>query len=236
MRRGPGSDPPASQHPIVTVAVLGILIIGVAALAISLQNAVNAPGSGPTPSPPPAWTPPRCQGVSFGPPLLPQGGSQGVRHFAAAPAMQIKLDKKYLVSILTRKGRVELCLDPALAPETVNNFVFLTRNKFYDGLTFHRVEPGFVIQGGDPQGDGSGGPGYMIKDEPVRGDYIDGAVAMANAGPNTTGSQFFIDIDDNRAKLTKLYNLFGVVSKGLSVAKKVAVGDVMQSVTVQEQQ
>ncbi len=150
--------------------------------------------------------------------------------------MQIDLNKKYLVRIKTLKATIELCLDPPLAPQTVNNFVFLARNKFYDGLTFHRVEPGFVIQGGDPKGDGSGGPGYTIAEEPVKGEYIDGAVAMAKAqAAHSTGSQFFIDIDDNRAKLSKLYSLFGFVSKGLDAAKKIAVGDVMQTVSVQEQ-
>jgi cyclophilin family peptidyl-prolyl cis-trans isomerase len=216
----------------------GGLIALLVALAFAVQQAANAPGSGPTPTPPPApaWTPPDCSNAEFGAPLAAQPGKQGVRTFPEAPAMQIDVNKKYLVRIKTLKATIELCLDPQLAPQTVNNFVFLARNKFYDGLTFHRVEPGFVIQGGDPKGDGSGGPGYTIAEEPVKGEYIDGAVAMAKAqAPHTTGSQFFIDIDDNRAKLSKLYSLFGVVSKGLDVAKTIAVGDVMQTVSVQEQ-
>jgi len=219
----------------VTIGVLAILGGAVVALAVIVQQAVNAPGSGPTPTPGPAWTPPRCEGAQFGSALAPQAGSAGVRQFTAPPSMQVKLDRKYRVQIRTAKGTIELCLDPQLAPQTVNSFVFLARNRFYDGLTFHRVEPGF-IQGGDPKGDGTGGPGYTVPDEPVKGEYVDGAVAMANAGKNTTGSQFFIDIDDNRPKLQKTFNLFGIVSSGQDVAKKIARGDVMQTVTVQEQQ
>ncbi len=220
----------------VTIGVLAVLAGAIVVFAVIVQQAVNAPGSGPTPTPGPEWTPPRCEGAQFGPPLAPQAGSAGVRQFAALPPMQVKLDKKYRVKIQTARGIIELCLDPQLAPQTVNSFVFLARNRFYDGLTFHRVEPGFVIQGGDPKGDGTGGPGYTVPDEPVKGEYVDGAVAMANAGKNTTGSQFFIDIDDNRPKLQKTFNLFGIVSSGLDAAKKIARGDVMQSVTVQEQQ
>ena len=97
---------------------------------------------------------------------------------------------------------------------TVNHFVVQARDGFYDGLTFHRVVPGFVIQGGDPDGSGRGGPGYKFADEPVKGEYTLGAVAMANAGPDTNGSQFFICIDDCRDKLQPLYNLFGHVTSG----------------------
>jgi cyclophilin family peptidyl-prolyl cis-trans isomerase len=125
-------------------------------------------------------------------------------------------------------------LDPGLAPTTVNHFVSQARDGFYDGLMFHRVVPGFVIQGGDPEGTGRGGPGYRFDDEPVRGDYTLGAVAMANAGPNTNGSQFFICIDDCRDKLQPLYNLFGYVTEGMDVALAIQVGDKMNRVTVTE--
>ncbi len=125
-------------------------------------------------------------------------------------------------------------LDPQLAPTSVNNFVGLARQGYYDGLTFHRVVPEFVIQGGCPEGTGRGGPGYKFDDEPVQGEYTPGAVAMANAGPNTNGSQFFICIDDCTRKLSKDYNLFGYVVSGLDVAQATEVGDVMQSVVVEE--
>jgi len=125
-------------------------------------------------------------------------------------------------------------LDPQLAPKSVNNFVGLARQGFYDGLTFHRVVPGFVIQGGCPEGSGRGGPGYKWADEPVKAEYTLGAVAMANAGKNTNGSQFFITIDDCTRKLTKDYNLFGYVVEGIDVAQATQVGDVMQTLTIEE--
>jgi peptidyl-prolyl cis-trans isomerase B (cyclophilin B) len=153
---------------------------------------------------------------------------------ASPPPMSIDTDTLYRVTITTDRGPIVMDLDPQLAPTTVNNFVHQARAGFYDGLTFHRVVPGFVIQGGDPEGTGRGGPGYKFEDEPVKGEYTDGAVAMANAGPDTNGSQFFICIDDCRTKLTPNYNLFGYVTEGLDVAKATQVGDVMQSVTVEE--
>jgi cyclophilin family peptidyl-prolyl cis-trans isomerase len=150
------------------------------------------------------------------------------------PTPQTDPDTIYQVTIATDRGEIVLELDPRLAPETVNNFVGLARQGYYDGLTFHRVVPGFVIQGGCPEGSGRGGPGYRFADEPVRGDYTVGAVAMANSGPDTNGSQFFICIDDCRRKLDPLYNLFGYTIDGLDIAQSVQVGDVMRSVTITE--
>src|SRR5487761_910773 len=111
--------------------------------------------------------------------------------------------KRYTATITTDRGDIVIALDPARAPKSVNNFVFLAKDGFYDGLTFHRVVDGFVIQGGCPEGSGRGGPGYRFEDEPVVGEYIEGSVSMANAGPNTNGSQFFISTADNRSALTK---------------------------------
>jgi len=148
--------------------------------------------------------------------------------------MQIDTGKIFQVTIETDRGPIVMELDPGLAPTTVNHFVSLARDGFYDGLTFHRVVPEFVIQGGDPEGTGRGGPGYRWADEPVKGEYTLGAVAMANAGPDTNGSQFFICIDDCRRKLQPLYNLFGYVIDGMDVAQSIQVGDVMRSVTVTE--
>jgi cyclophilin family peptidyl-prolyl cis-trans isomerase len=140
----------------------------------------------------------------------------------------------YEVTLDTSRGTIVMDLDPRLAPVTVNHFVSQARNGFYDGLTFHRVVPEFVIQGGDPEGTGRGGPGYRFADEPVKGEYTLGAVAMANAGPDTNGSQFFICIDDCRSKLQPLYNLFGYVTTGIDVAQGVKVGDKINSATVNE--
>ncbi len=153
---------------------------------------------------------------------------------AEPPEFEIDPKSNYEVTIETPKGRIVMELDPRLAPNTVNNFVALARRGYYDGLTFHRVVPDFVVQGGCPQGTGTGGPGYKFADEPVQGEYTLGAVAMANAGPNTNGSQFFITIDDCRRKLSKDYNLFGYVTEGIDVAQSIDVGDTMNSVTVEE--
>jgi len=154
---------------------------------------------------------------------------------AQPPEQQIDNDNLYRTTITTDRGTIVMELDPQMAPQTVNNFVGLARQGYYDGLTFHRVVPEFVIQGGCPEGTGRGGPGYRFDDEPVRGDYTLGAVAMANAGPNTNGSQFFMCIDDCTRKLSKDYNLFGYVVDGIDFAQATQVGDVMRSVVVEEQ-
>lgn len=153
---------------------------------------------------------------------------------ARPPEHQIDESKIYRATITTDRGTIVAELDPRLASRSVNNFVGLARQGFYDGLTFHRVVPEFVIQGGDPKGDGTGGPGYKFGDEPVQAEYHLGAVAMANAGPDTNGSQFFVCIDDCTRKLSKDYNLFGYVVEGIDVAQAVQVGDVMRSVEVEE--
>jgi cyclophilin family peptidyl-prolyl cis-trans isomerase len=153
---------------------------------------------------------------------------------ASAPPFEIDPAAKFEVTIGTAKGDIVMLLDAGLAPNTVNNFVHQARNGFYTGLTFHRVVPGFVIQRGDPKGTGTGGPGYQFADEPVQGAYTLGAVAMANAGPNTNGSQFFICVEDCQDKLQPLYNLFGYVTSGIEVAQAIAVGDKMDTVTVTE--
>ncbi len=146
----------------------------------------------------------------------------------------IDQDATYRVTISTDRGEIVMDLDPKLAPRTVANFVGLARDGYYDGLTFHRVVNEFVIQGGCPDGNGTGGPGYQFDDEPVLGEYTLGAVAMANAGPNSNGSQFFVCIDDCTSKLSKDYNLFGHTTSGVDVAQAIEVGDVMNSVKVEE--
>jgi peptidyl-prolyl cis-trans isomerase B (cyclophilin B) len=150
------------------------------------------------------------------------------------PESQIDPAKVYRVTVTTDRGTLVMDLDPQLAPNTVNNFVGLARQGYYDGLTFHRVVPDFVVQGGCPEGSGRGGPGYKFADEPVQGDYTQGAVAMANAGPDTNGSQFFICLDDLSGRLPKQYNLFGHVTAGLDTVLAVGRGDVMNSVTIEE--
>jgi cyclophilin family peptidyl-prolyl cis-trans isomerase len=157
------------------------------------------------------------------------GASTGTRtSWSSPPAMSITTSHSYTATITTNMGVIVIALEPKAAPKTVNNFVFLSRQRFYDGLTFHRAVPGFVIQGGDPAGNGTGGPGYEFADELPKGSnaYPPGAVAMANSGPNTNGSQFFI-VTGDASGLSNSYSRFGKVVKGLDVARRIAaLGDV----------
>jgi len=130
--------------------------------------------------------------------------------------------------IETNMGSFTIELLPAEAPLAVNNFVCLARAGFYDNTPIHRIVAGFVIQGGDPTGTGSGGPGYRFNDEPVNLDYEKGTVAMANAGPNTNGSQFFVVLENLTGRLPKNYTLFGKVSEGMDVVD--ALGNVATKV------
>ena len=139
------------------------------------------------------------------------------------PSMFINTHAFYCVGINTNRGLIVVELDPQYAPVTVNNFVFLAENHFYDGLKFHRVVPGFVIQGGDPTGTGRGGPGYKFQDEPVKRSYKAGTVAMANSGPNTNGSQFFICLED-QPRLPGLYTIFGDTVSGMDVVRSIRPG------------
>jgi cyclophilin family peptidyl-prolyl cis-trans isomerase len=140
--------------------------------------------------------------------------------FTEYPEMTIDPAKKYTATMETSCGKIEIELDPKAAPKTVNSFVFLARQKFFDGLTFHRVVKDFVIQGGDPQGTGQGGPGYEFEDELPQDGYRIGSLAMANSGPNTNGSQFFIVTGNEGAQLPSKYNRFGQVTSGVEIAQK----------------
>ncbi len=148
---------------------------------------------------------------------------QKITHtYSKEPAMSIDQQKVYCAGINTNRGLIVVELDPTQAPHTVNNFVFLAQHHYFDGLKFHRVLPGVIIQSGDPQGDGSGGPGYTINDEPIKGNYTAGTIAMAKtSAPNSAGSQFFINLADNSNTFPKSYTIFGHVVQGLDVAKKV---------------
>jgi peptidyl-prolyl cis-trans isomerase B (cyclophilin B) len=154
------------------------------------------------------------------------------KRYSAPPAMQIETNRTYKAVIKTNKGDIHLLLNPAEAPMTVNNFVTLARDGFYDGIRFHRVVPHFVIQAGDPTGTGAGGPGYKFKDEPVKRSYRAGTLAMANAGPNTNGSQFFICIED-QPNLPANYTIFGDTTSGMDVVRNIRQGDVIETITVE---
>jgi cyclophilin family peptidyl-prolyl cis-trans isomerase len=146
---------------------------------------------------------------------------------ASAPEMEIDTKKSYSAVFKTDMGEITVELNAKETPITVNNFVHLARNNFYDNTVFHRTISGFMIQGGDPKGDGTGGPGYKFADEPFEGEYTRGTIAMANSGPNTNGSQFFIMHQDY--PLPKNYVIFGKVTKGLDVVDKIANATVKQN-------
>jgi peptidyl-prolyl cis-trans isomerase B (cyclophilin B) len=160
---------------------------------------------------------------------------QMAKQYSSPPAMTIDPNKTFVATFDTSKGKIVVDLFPKDAPKTVNNFVFLAREKFYDGTKFHRVIENFMIQGGDPEGTGRGGPGYRFEDEfknnPRK--HKVGSLSMANAGPNTNGSQFFIthiatDWLDGK------HTVFGQVREGQDVVNKVAGGDTLKSVTIEE--
>ena len=135
---------------------------------------------------------------------------------------QLEEGKTYTATLETSHGNIQVEFFADDAPKTVNNFVSLAKEGFYDGTPFHRIVKGFVVQGGDPTGTGTGGPGFKFEDEPVKKDYEAGTLAMANAGPNTNGSQFFIVLEDLRGRLPKNYTIFGKVTDGMDVVKSMA--------------
>jgi len=155
----------------------------------------------------------------------PFDGSAPVsQKFSSAPEMGIDTSKRYTATMDTSMGTMVIALDAINAPLTVNNFVFLALNHYYEGVIFHRIINGFMCQGGDPTGTGTGGPGYRFNDEPVKQRYQLGSIAMANAGPNTNGSQFFLISGASGVGLPPQYNHFGQIVKGLEVL------DAMQAV------
>jgi peptidyl-prolyl cis-trans isomerase B (cyclophilin B) len=157
------------------------------------------------------------------------------KQWGSAPETQIDPKKVYRVTIETNRGIIELELAPQHAPKTVNNFVFLVREGFYDGVIFHRVISDFVIQGGDPTGTGRGGPGYQFEDE-LKGNPLKherGAISMANSGPNTNGSQFFIT-HSPQPHLNGKHTVFGKVVNGHEVVDAIQQGDRMERVSVLE--
>ena len=140
-----------------------------------------------------------------------------MQKFSQAPELGIDTSKRYTATMETSLGTIVIALDAINAPKSVNNFVFLAAQHYYDGVIFHRIINGFMCQGGDPTGTGTGGPGYRFEDEPVKQKYQIGSVAMANAGPNTNGSQFFLVSGQSGVQLPPQYNHFGQIVKGLEV-------------------
>jgi cyclophilin family peptidyl-prolyl cis-trans isomerase len=166
------------------------------------------------------------------------------KQYPQAPEMRIDSKKRYTAILSTPRGDIEIELYADRAPRTVNNFVFLARERFYDGVTFHRVIPGFMAQGGDPTGTGTGGPGYRFEDEfhPTLRHDGPGVLSMANAGPHTNGSQFFITLEAT-PHLDGRHSVFGRVVKGLDALNKIAPrdpgraaspGDAIRSIEIRE--
>jgi peptidyl-prolyl cis-trans isomerase B (cyclophilin B) len=159
------------------------------------------------------------------------------KQYSAAPEMSIDPSKKYSATIETTRGSIECDLFSQEAPNTVNNFVFLARDSFYNGTKFHRVIANFMIQGGDPTGSGMGGPGYKFGDEVGPGRvphrHAKGSLSMANAGPNTNGSQFFIT-HGPQPHLDGKHTVFGHVTQGQDVVDAIQQGDVINSITINE--
>ena len=227
-RPAPGYKPPARgvrRYPWATAIIL-LLIVGAVASAYYFHVGPFALPAKPVAKKPVITSP--CLKIvksltDTAPAPSAADSKKIVRSYKAAPPMTINTKKVYCAGINTNRGLIVLELDPNLAPQTVNNFVYLAQKHFYDGLTFHRVVPKFIIQSGDPKGDGTGGPGYKIPAEPVKTSYTAGCVAMAKQSNETvnSGSQFFICIADDTSALTKEYNLFGRVVQGLDIAQKI---------------
>jgi len=153
--------------------------------------------------------------------------------YSTPPPMTIDTSKQYTATIETEKGNLVLELFASDVPVTVNNFVFLAREGFYDGTTFHRVIPDFMAQGGDPTGTGTGGPGYKFADEFTKHTHVTGALSMANSGPNTNGSQFFITYAP-QPHLDGKHSVFGQLVDGMDVLKAIKNGDAVVRITIEE--
>jgi cyclophilin family peptidyl-prolyl cis-trans isomerase len=216
--------PPTTLQATADSATVGPGLVVRTAPAVSAT--CKTPASGPTGT---GATPASGNAVSIVPapahvpfPNL-NGTSPRYTKFSSAPPFCLTASKTYTASVQTDIGTFTVELLPKYAPVTVNNFVFLAGYHYYDGITFHRVIPGFMIQGGDPTASGSGGPGYTFKDElpSASSAYGTGALAMANSGANTNGSQFFIVVPGGGSSLSPSYSVFGQVTSGMNIVEKI---------------
>ena len=198
----------------------------------SLSFIFNNPSQTPTPNQAGQTTDSKAGPAQPAPTELPLEKNKKLAQFPGILKPEILANKKTVMQ--TNKGIIEIQIYPE-ASMAASNFILLAANGFYDGLKFHRVESNFVIQGGDPLGNGTGGPGYSFADEAITKEYLKGTVAMANAGPNTNGSQFFILLADH-PELPKNYTIFGQVIAGMDIVEKIAVGDIIQKAVIQNLQ
>jgi cyclophilin family peptidyl-prolyl cis-trans isomerase len=218
---------------LAVVLVVGLFLYGKATAEdddsdedVSAEETTSTSAEDATPAtvdvtlPPPGET---VEGDTACPPA--DGSAPRTTTFAQPPPMCIDAARTYTAEVVTSKGSFTITLDDEAAPQTVNNFVVLARYHLYDGLAFHRIIPGFVIQTGDPVGPepGQGGPGYAIPDELPTGDspYVEGTVAMANSGPDTGGSQWFVVVGDGGQQLQPNYAAFGQVTSGIEVVRAI---------------
>ncbi len=210
------------------VVITLVFVVGVFILGGCSGKTTPTPAALPPTSPPPVITP-----------------AAAPKKYSAPPPMSIDPNKSYTATFKMESGDIVVELFAADAPKTVNNFVFLAREGFYDGTTFHRVIPGFMAQGGDPTGTGRGGPGYSFEDEFSKRTHGVGTLSMANAGPNTNGSQFFITYSP-QSPLDGKHSVFGHVIEGKDVLDKIRPrdpnrapafeGDTIISITIEEGQ
>ncbi len=210
------------------IRALMVLLLAVAILATGCSTGVtNTPASKPTAAPTPTG--------KTTPTSAPTPAPTQITHktWSAPPPMTIDETKNYTAVIEMEKGNLTLELFAADVPVTVNNFVFLAREGYYDNTTFHRVIPDFVAQGGDPTGTGRGGPGYEFSDEFTEHTHVTGALSMANAGPDTNGSQFFITYAPQH-HLDGKHSVFGQLIEGMDVLKKLSPGDKVIRVIIEE--
>ena len=220
------------------VLLIGAVVIWLVARPGQAASPTPTPSPSPTatliPSPTPNPSPVATEASGTTEPSTAERNNM----YSEPPEMQIDPSTSYEATIATAKGDIVVTLDADAAPQTVNNFVFLAREGFYDGLTFHRVDPGFVIQGGDPLGTGRGGPGYRVPAE-IGLEHVKGAIAMARQGDQvnperaSSGSQFYITLAET-PHLDGAYTVFGEVVEGMDVVESIEVGDVIESVTIEE--
>ncbi|MDA1217942.1 MAG: peptidylprolyl isomerase [Chloroflexi bacterium] len=215
-----------------TTYILPILLILLLTSACAVTFGPDDSLSSPTPAPEVAPTdviaPTQALVMTATSEAVRVPGETGPKQYSAPPPLTIDIEKTYRATLFTNKGELVLDLFASEAPNTVNNFVFLAREGFYDGVTFHRIMQDFMVQAGDPKGDGTGGPGYRFADEPVTRAYSKGTLAMANAGPDTNGSQFFI-VHAADAGLPPNYTIFGEVTSGLDTLDAIAAAPVKVS-------
>ena len=215
------------RQRIITLAISGVLVLGlIAGLFLFVANGGKKPAAGATIHPSTPAPGPSVQaspGASCGYKVKQE--DSGTKGAQPPPTFTIDVSKAYTATVQTSMGTFTIKLEPAAAPCAVNSFVYLAKRHFYDGLTFHRIVKDFVIQGGDPTGTGSGGPGYSFNDELGNGlSYQLGTLAMANSGPNTNGSQWFVVTGSQGVSLPNQYTIFGEVVKGMDVVD--AIGKV----------